>query len=50
MIKDSMKAFAKLFPRSLTKDRLESAKLLDGYYYMQYTKLCVYHTDERLKS
>lgn len=48
MIKDSMKAFAKLFPRPSTKDRLESAKLLDGYYYMQYTKLYVYHIKKKL--
>lgn len=48
MIKESMKAFAKLFARPSTKDRLESAKLLDGYYYMQYTKLYVYHIKNKL--
>lgn len=48
MIKDSMKAFAKLFPRPSTEHRLESAKLLDGYYYMQYTKLYVYHIKKKL--
>lgn len=48
MIEDSMKEFTKLSPRPSTKDRLESAKILDGYMYMQYTKLYVYHIKKKL--
>lgn len=48
MIKDSMKDFTRLFPRPSTEHRLESAKILDGYYYMQYTKLYVYWIKHKL--
>lgn len=48
MIKESMKVFSKMFARPSTAARLESAKLLDGYYYMQYTKLYVYHIKKKL--